>query len=110
MATKEQLEQKNAVLENSIQKYEAKDESIRKEISEALGNYKKEYKQFGNDEIVLNVLSWEQIFVRIGKLLEKQKALQYVEDIESLRLQQKENSIAIKELENNLFNNFDREF
>ena len=84
--TKESLIEQVAELKHENEKYLTNDQLRRKEFAKAFSWRKSQgmYDHQGENEPSLP--TWEQIFVEIGKLLANQKGLQYVEDIENLKL------------------------
>jgi len=81
---KEELIAENARLQNELANIEARDKEKRVQFAIAF-NWRKKQSPYSTEDEYANP-DWEQIFVHIGKLLANQKALQYVEDVESLRL------------------------
>lgn len=97
---KEELIEKCATLEAKVARNIDADTERRTEISEMLGMVSYKNGGFGyTSEPKVKVLTWPQIYFELGKLMRAQRALQYVEDIEQLRLSSQENSINIKEIE-----------
>lgn len=96
--TKEELQKENTLLKSDNERLGLQEVELRRDICKALGFTYKD-KSFGYEsEEKVSVRSWAQIFVHIGKLLERQKRLSYVEDIEQYRLESKEVRLDVEEL------------
>lgn len=79
---KEELIAENAQLQNQIANLTLGDNEIREELSAILGSYETESYYGGRREKTLKVLSWPQIYFRLGKL--KERAFKF-EDLSMLR-------------------------
>jgi len=64
------------------ERYRLDNKKLRQEFAKALKGYRKEFKMYGEDEIVLDEMTWEEIFVQIGKLLVKKSQLDLAERIQ----------------------------
>lgn len=63
-----------------------KDHGVRMEISNAFNLYRLSKSSYDRENLAL---TWSGIFIELGKLLARQKALQYVEGFEELNLRLK---------------------
>ena len=94
--TKESFIVEIAKLKQSYELLVAEDERKREEFARAF-NWNKYGSAFADGEKKPRTPSWEEIFVEVGRLLSAQKSLQYVSDIENLKLRVREHDIALKE-------------
>lgn len=102
--TKDELQKQNGALGERLDREKRKDDRIRLQFAKAFRWEKTIRQRFGNDEVEAYEPSWEEIFVKLGKLLEGQKRLTYVEDMENYRLEQKQQGNDIEELKHRLEN------
>src|SRR3990167_2261607 len=87
----------------SKKEIKSSDEFVRLEFSKAFRWYKKKGAyDSGYDDPKEILPTWEQIFIELGRLLERQKRLDYITDNENISLRLKELEIAHSELEHNL--------
>lgn len=100
--TKEELQKENAELTSHLEVRKDQDKAIRQEFARAFHWYEPNLGTFGSEEKKLISPSWAKIWIEIGKLLERQKRLNYVEDIEQYRLEQKSNRNEIEEIKRKL--------
>ena len=74
--TKEELQKENTKLDQFNEHYAKKDKDIRKEFARAFNWTKRN--EYGGQTIEYRQPTWEEIFVELGKLLEKQNRIEYV--------------------------------
>ena len=86
---KEELQNRIGKLELQLDRMIDEDKRIRKEFAKAFSWGEDIVSYYGNEKKYI-IPTWEQIFVKVGKLLANQKYLDYITDIENLKLRIKE--------------------
>ena len=94
--TKKTLLIANTKLEKEIAELQELSVYKRKEFARAFG-WNKQGQTYYDGEFNPRLPSWEEIFVEIGRLLSAQKNLQYISDVENLKLRTKEHDTIFKE-------------
>ena len=95
--TKDQLAIENATLKTSEANYQVMDSIRRKEFARAFG-WRKQKKQYDYGDPEIYEPNWTEIYIELGKLLERQKSLTYITIIEEMGLRIQENDINLEEL------------
>ncbi len=94
------LEKQNNIILGRNERLESEDKNLRREFAKAFDWCLSRETRFGYSETKeLKSPTWEEIFVEIGKLLAKQKALEYITDVENLRLRLYQLEVDFKEKE-----------
>lgn len=104
MQKRDELVGQLAVALDALKLASEQDVQRRTAISEMIGMYSaaEQYDTYGRNVKANQVLSWPKIYFHIGKLMQSQFALQYVEEIETFKLESHENAIKLKELWNEI--------
>ena len=97
--TKEELTKENVKLSIEYKALLKSEEEIKKEFAKGFGWYKKDF--YSNTNDVRNP-SWEEIFIKIGNLLSKEKYVEYSSEIYTLN---EEIGRIIKDIEKIKINN-----
>ena len=97
--TKEELTKENVKLSIEYKALLKSEEEIKKEFAKGFGWYKKDF--YSNTNDVRNP-SWEEIFIKIGNLLSKEKYVEYSSEIHTLN---EEIGRIIKDIEKIKINN-----
>ena len=102
--TKEQLLIEVTRLRDSHGSWVISDEHRRKEFAKAFDWYEVKNSSYGysDNKKEYRTPTWEEIWIKIGKLLANQKALNYVQDVESLISQVRELSLDFKNFKLNV--------
>lgn len=74
------------------------EEYIRQQFAKAFGWFKRKQYDYEREDIPLTP-TWEQIFLHLGELLNAQKRLDYITDVENLKMQMQELLLANHERE-----------
>ena len=92
---KEQLQKKIGELEGQNKEWGANDELIRRNLSQFLGSFQNDYYSHQKE---VKILRWSEIYFELGKLMLQQKRLDYVEDVENLKLETRRLNCEIEEM------------
>jgi hypothetical protein len=95
--TKEQQQYKIGELETTLTGLENRSKAVRKEFAKAFGWEKKRDYSYDTE---YRCPTWAEIFIELGKLLAKQKRLDYVSDVENLNLRVQESEGKEEDLHN----------
>ena len=96
--TKEQLIKDVALLEDKVALAESTDATRRTTMSKLLGSVKYENSYgYSSKEEKIVVLSWPEIYFKLGGLMERQTRLNYVSNVEDLQMRVRELEINRKE-------------
>ena len=94
---KEQLIEESARLKRDNDVLRTRDEESRKAFALAFGWFKKKG-QYDYGESEIRVPTWTEIYVELGKLLERQKRLDYIFQNESNQMQIQELKVDLEDL------------
>lgn len=94
---KEQLIEENARLKRDNEVLRTRDENSRKEFALAFRWFRKKG-QYDYGESEVRIPTWVEIYVELGKLLERQKRLDYIVQNESNQIQIQELRIDLEDL------------